>query len=82
MTFHNKVTNTHINFHSPVVSFIVLFYTDVIIQCILWYPKRLIFKSGKIAEKNKHKNHLRSNNHGVYTVVARCIPNILEAMVL
>jgi hypothetical protein len=43
----------------------------------------LFLKNGfeKICRKN-YKNHLRSNNYEVCTAVARCIPNILDAMVL
>jgi hypothetical protein len=35
----------------------------------------------KITDKN-YKNHLRSNDYEVCTAVARCLPNILDVMVL
>jgi hypothetical protein len=35
----------------------------------------------KICRK-EYKNHLRSNNYEVCTAVARCFPNILDAIVL
>jgi hypothetical protein len=36
----------------------------------------------KNLQKKNIKNHFRSNNYEVCTVVARCFPNILEVMVL
>jgi hypothetical protein len=36
----------------------------------------------KFAEKTIKKNHLRSNNHEVYTAIARCCPIILDVIVL
>ena len=33
-------------------------------------------------KKYKYKNHLRSNNYEVCTALVRCIPNILDVMVL
>jgi hypothetical protein len=32
--------------------------------------------------RKNHKNHLRSNNYEVCTVVAHCFPNILDAIVI
>jgi hypothetical protein len=36
----------------------------------------------KNAVKKKYKNHLGGNNYKVCEAVARCIPNILDVMVL
>jgi hypothetical protein len=43
----------------------------------------LFLKNGlkKICRKN-YKNHLRSNDYEVCTTVARCLPKILDALVL
>jgi hypothetical protein len=32
--------------------------------------------------KKNYKNNLKSNNYEVYTAVACCFPNILDAMVI
>jgi hypothetical protein len=43
----------------------------------------LFLKNGlkKFCRKN-YKNHIRRNNYEVFTTVARCFPNILDAIIL
>jgi hypothetical protein len=43
----------------------------------------LFLKNGlKMFFRKKYEKYLKSNNHVVYTAVARCFPNILDDMVL
>jgi hypothetical protein len=42
----------------------------------------LLIKNGMKYFCRKYKNHVRSHNYEVCTAVARCFPNILDAMVL
>jgi hypothetical protein len=48
-----------------------------------FFLKRIV--KNKTAEEKKQTNYaslLRSNNYEVYTAVARCIPNVLDVMVM
>jgi hypothetical protein len=63
-----------------------IIYTDVLYWCYnavhIVVLQTFDIQVRKICRKNKYKNHLRSNNYEVYTAEARCIPSILDVIVL